>query len=345
MAALMVSSMVRQGVWQAIVSLIVLGGLFIVFMMTVSLTIEMQFWFDITDKDFFWSIGVMTLVGASYFALFQQIAVAQMTFESGNRATGVRLVCFGQFVLLWLSLLAYAWFAAPAANWEQSFAASAMVGATLSALHWAVVGLFVVTEEDGMSKRVRRSLPRSPLFRVLYAPLLPGGSRGFIYLLLNVLAMLAVGWWIVWTYRPTELEHQRFMICLACYLLIYLGIGCALGRWCTAVSHDIRPGHIRVLTLILFAVGCIGPYVPLLFQYDYGSSYHPVMITNPLATLIHVADNRAHSAFIVPVLGVCAGLAVAVNLLAMFRGVREVVLAESGPKPRPAPPLAAAATR
>jgi hypothetical protein len=267
-----------------------------------------------------------------------------MTFESGNRATGIRLVCLGQFLLFWLSLLAYAYFGAAATNWEQQFAETAVVGASLSALHWAVVGLFVATEEDVLSKRVRRSLPRSPLLRVLYAPLLPGGARGFLYLLLNVLALLGVGWWIVWTYLPSELEHQRFMICLACYLLIYLGIGCALGRWCAAVSHDIRPGHIRVLTLILFAVGCIGPYVPLLFQYDYGSSFHPVMITNPLATLIHVADNRAHSAFIVPVLAVGAGLAVLVNVPAMFRGVREVVLAESGPKPRPVPLPATATT-
>jgi threonine dehydrogenase-like Zn-dependent dehydrogenase len=143
---------------------------------------------------------------------------------------------------------------------------------------------------------------------------------------------------------PGNPEDQRFMICLASYLLIYLGIGCALGRWCAALSHDIRPGHVRVLTLILFAVGCIGPYVPLLFQFDYGSSYHPVMITNPLATLLHVADDRAHSPFIVPVLVVGAGLAVAVNLLAMFRGVREVVLAENGTTRRSASPVAASTT-
>lgn len=327
MAALMVSSMVRQGVWQAIVSLIVLGALFIVFMMTISLTVEMQFWFDITDKDFLWMTGILLLVGASYFALFQQIAVAQMTFESDNRATGVRLVCLAQFLLFWLSLLAYAYFAAPSASWAEQLAATSIAGASLSAMHWAVVGLFVATEQDALSKRVRRNLPRSTLLRLLYVPLLPGGARGFLYVLLNVIALLAVGWGIVWMYQPDDSESRRFMICLACYLLIYLGIGCALGRWCAAISHDIRPGHVRVLTLILFAVGCIGPYVPLLFQFDYGSSYHPVMITNPLATLIHVADNRYYTDFIVPVLAVGAGLAVAVNLLAMFRGVKEVVLA------------------
>lgn len=325
MGALMVSSMVRQGVWQAIVSLIVLGGLFIIFLMTVSLTVEMQFWFDITDPDFLWVVGIMVVTGLSYFALFQQIAVSQMTFESDNRATGIRLVCLAQFALFWLGDLAFLWFG-PTSVSPNDYVEMAMVCATISALHWGVVGLFVVTEQDELSKRVRRGLPRSVLLRILLAPLLPGGARGFLYVLLNVAALFAFGMGAALVYAPGEVEHPRFMVSLCSYLLIYLGIGCALGRWLARLSHDIRPGHIRVLTLILFAVGCIGPYVPLLFRMNYSSSYHPVMITNPLATLIHVSDDRFYSSFIVPVLAVGAGFAVLVNLPAMFRGVREVVL-------------------
>lgn len=327
MAALMVSSMVRQGVWQAIVSLIVLGGLFIIFLMTVSLTVEMQFWFDITDRDFLWVVGILVVTGLSYFALFQQIAVSQLTFESDNRATGIRMVCLAQFVLFWLGDLAFLWFGGTTVS-ASDFVGTAIVCATISALHWGVVGLFVVTEQDGLSKRVRRGLPRSVLLRIVLAPLLPGGARGFVYLLLSVAGLLVIGIWAVVTYAPGEIEHQRYMLSLCCYLLIYLGMGCALGRWCGALSHDIRPGHVRVLTLILFAVGCIGPYVPLLFGVHYSSSYHPVMITNPLATLIHLSDGRYYSSFIVPVLGAGAGVAVMVNLQAMFRGIREVVLAD-----------------
>ena len=111
------------------------------------------------------------------------------------------------------------------------------------------------------------------------------------------------------------------------YLVADLGIACALGRWCNALSHEIRPGHVRVLALILFAIGCIAPYVPLLFGADYGGAYSPWMITNPFATLAHLSESRVNSEFVVTTLGVLAAGVLLLNLLAIFRGLREVAFA------------------
>ena len=47
------------------------------------------------------------------------------------------------------------------------------------------------------------------------------------------------------------------------YLAIYLGIATALARWGRAVSNEVKPAHIRVLTFLLFTAGMI---FPLLFK-------------------------------------------------------------------------------
>lgn len=329
MAALMISAMVRAGVWQAIVSLTVLGGLLFLFSMVIPMTVEMDYWFDVTLPDFWWVIGLVLLADAMYFLLFQQIATSQLTFEADNRSSGIRLVCAAQFLLLWAGALGYAFWSAGTAS--SLMGETIMVCTVLSGLHWSVVGLFIATEDGFLSRRIRRNLPRSVLFRLLLSPLLPGGSRGFLFLLLNVGVLVIGGGWLATAYVPADPQIVPLILCMGCYLLVYLGIGSALGRWCGALSSDIRPGHVRVLTLILFAIGCIGPYVPMVFGATYDRAYHPVMITNPLVTLLHVGDERSHSPVIVPALSAAAGLIVLVNLPAVWRGVKEVVFADVSP--------------
>lgn len=327
MAALMVSAMVRAGVWQAIVSLLVLGGLLLLFLMAIPMTEEMQLWFEVSSPEFWWSTADLVLMAGMFFLLFQQIATSQLTFEADNRSTGIRLVCTAQFVLFWVSMLVTVYWLGPAAA-PPTLAPAITACAVVSGLYWAVAGLFFVTEDGFLSRRIRRNLPRNALWRLFLVPLLPGGSRGFLFLLINMGLMLAVGTWLSWKYAPSEPQVATFVLCLVCYLVIYLGLACALGRWCAGLSGDIRPGHVRVLTLILFAVGCIGPFVPLVFGATFARAYHPVMITNPLVTLLHVADTQGYSPVIVPVLSAAAGLAVLANLLAVHRGVREVVTAD-----------------
>ena len=102
----------------------------------------------------------------------------------------------------------------------------------------------------------------------------------------------------------------------------------AVGRWAAALSHDIRPGHVRVLTLILLAIGCIGPYPPYLFGVTYRTSYSLVMISNPLPTLDQLGDGRFQHSTILTVLLIAAAVAVLINVPAMRRGLAEVVFAD-----------------
>jgi len=336
MAALMVSSMVKQGVWQAIVSMIVLAGLLLAFFITVPLTAETQYWFDARSSEFWWTTGLMWLGAASYFALFQQIATAQMTFESDNRASGVRLVCALQVVLLWGSAFALVvWWTSTSGALsdldDMVVACSAIAG-----LHWSAVGLFVVTEDQHLSHRIQRRLPGNPLLRLFLVPWLPGGNRGMIYMLLNIGLLVGIGLLLSTQVLTSQPEVASFVWCLGCYLVAYLGVACGLARWCGRLSHDIRPGHTRVLTLILLAIGCIGPYIPILFGANFNQSYHPIMITNPLVTLVHVVDRPTHSSLIVPIVTGMAALCLLVNLPAMHRGIREVVFAARRGTKKPA---------
>jgi hypothetical protein len=328
MAALMISAMARHKLWQVLTSLGVLGGLFLAFGMVASLMGDLTFRGGaLGERDFWWGMGIALVAAISYFFLFQQIATVHLTFESDNQATGVRLVLSAQSLLLWVGLVALAYLSGTffsTSNLDEGI----LVCAVLSALHWGAVGLFVATEDEYLSRRIRRNLPRNHLLRVLMAPLLPGGSRGFLYLVLNVAAFAAAGCWLAKEYAPAQPQLGSFVLGCACYVLIYVGVGCAVGRWAGALSHDIRPGHVRVLTLILLAIGCIGPYLPYLFGVTYRSSYSPVMISNPLPTLDQLGDGRAYHSTILTVLLIAAGVAVLINVPAMRRGLAEVVFAD-----------------
>src|SRR5690606_9487982 len=115
------------------------------------------------------------VMGSSYFLLFQKIATAQLTFESDDRSSGIRLVCSGQFLLVWLGLFAYA--LVTGTGVDDDLIVAAMI---VSAIHLAVVGLFASTEDSFLSRRVRRDLPASGFRRLLHTPFLQGAARGYL---------------------------------------------------------------------------------------------------------------------------------------------------------------------
>lgn len=325
MLALMISSLVRHRFWQAICTMGLLVGLVGTFWLMLEMTSEFQSSWDLTNADFWWGLAIVSAVAGSFFALFQQIAQSQLTFESDNRVTGIRLVCSAQFALLWTgTIVMTAMGSAGAPDWESAIS---MV-AVLSAILWSIAGLFMVTEPNLLSRRIERNLPAGPLSRLLIAPLLPGGSRGYVFVVFQLLAGVAAGWWWSWVLGLSGSHLLEFITAAASYVVIYLGIACALSRWLGGLSAEIRPGHIRVLSLILFSIGCIGPYVPVLFGIQFNQSYNPLMIPNPLATLEHLSGWGLYAPMVLPILLAASALVLAVNLLAMQRGLRRVVLAE-----------------
>ena len=109
-------------------------------------------------------------------ALLLVAAASQISFPSDNRSTGVRLVMFIQqliFLAVPVVFLQHEYMD------EDVFLAWTMVAAH----YWLVMGFLMIGESPELSRRVRRSLPRSSLARSFCSLFMPGPGRGFLYAL------------------------------------------------------------------------------------------------------------------------------------------------------------------
>jgi ABC-type transport system involved in multi-copper enzyme maturation permease subunit len=332
MGAIAVSAATKQRQWQAFTSLFILGmllqGLFGVLGLVDLFLRE----FDVASASSWWQLAGLVAIGASYFLLCQQVATAHLTFESDDRTSGIRLVCCGQFLLFWLGLLLLPLVPGMGFTLDEDWLAFATV---VSVIHLGAVGLWAVVEDPFLSRRIRRRLPTSLWGRLIRVPLLRGGERGYLYLLMQVLVMIllllvlggdVLAPWVAVSGVTTGTLSLMWALCG--YLICGLGIGCALGRWCRSLSPDVRPAHVRVLLILLAAFGCIGPYLPVLWGQEFSRDYAPIMLTNPFHTLAHVSSEGEYTDMILIVLMVSAALAVLLNSRSMFRGVRDVLTAD-----------------
>ena len=354
MEVLMFATLAKQRVGQGFSAIVVLSQLsFALFgaLGFVLQAIELDT-LRIDTRDFWVATGAILVFGASYFVLFQQVTTAQLTFESDNRITAIRITGMLQFWMLWAALPGWLYFYAVPMGLMRGFDGLLAGLAMASAIHWTVFGLFMVTEGDYLSRRVRRGLPHNPVVRFLAIPFLPGGARGYLNLILQMAAL----WWLVVAFSAWEAarageesaayyvggllafestiwnEVVRLTTALCCYLLFYLGIGCALARWGMAISSEVRPSHARVLTIFVVLAGIIGSYIPVFLELVDWRRYSLVQISNPASTIVELGRDSDRSAVILVLLASGACAAVALNMRAMFHGVLDII----GSHPRPA---------
>jgi hypothetical protein len=329
MIALMLSTLSANRQWQAFntIGMLVLLVWQLIFVLVIGPTMVSNP-IPFEDEEFWWGVGC-TLTGAlTYFLLFQKIAIARLTFESDNRSSAIRIICSVQFVLAWIGLLAVGIY------FGATYVEDEAVGSLLliAALHCFVVGLFASTETDFLSRRIRRNMPKSAAIRFLIAAFMPGGSRGFVYLLLHLAAIFGISRFDLWgpTFGYTgtwEPWLTYWGIALPCYVIAYIGFGTAVGRWGRRITPEIRPAHARVLIVLMGAMAMIAPYLPYAFglvEYRYG--YSLMYISNPFTTLDMLANGRSSSADAVTnLLLAVAFLAVLINVPSSWKGVMELV--------------------
>lgn len=330
MVALMLSTLSNSKQWQAMntigMIILLLWQLAMAFgMSTAALSESVPF----DEPEFWWGL-VSVLIGAgSFFLLFQQIAVSRLTFESGNRSSGVRIICTLQFLLLWGGLLIYGYYYGAVAI-DQHLV---VFFASMSCFQWFLAGLFFSTESEHISRRVRRSVPQSTLYRVLIAPWMPGGRRGLVLLTFHMVALIIIAqlpFWDLWV-------HDTVTV-IALYVICYVAFGAIVGRVGQRITPDFRPAHARVMAILIGALAMIAPYLPALTgMVGPTIGYSWTEITNPVRTLNEVSNGH-HSAFIIPIMYFGASVALLVNLSAMWKGVLELVLYQSPAKKLPARP-------
>ena len=341
MTALMLSSLVKRKAAPGFFSLIVLGMGFAT--MIVNYLFFGAFLVGgifLSAPNFWWTTGCFLLAGVSYFVLFQQLATAQLTFESDNRSSGIRVTCAVQFWLLWICYLG-------SHVYQKRYPPENALWfmAMLSVIHWSVAGLFFTTERDSLSRRIRRGLPKNQLVRCIVVPFLPGGARGFLFVLGNLVAV-----WLLVTGTLTVIEaddsgttfffsfmkvisfkvHDSSRVVsvttgMCFYAVIFLGISTALGRWGRTISNEIRAAHVRIITFLLLMAGTLFPALPRILDIIKTSGFSYVDLTNPYITLLALESRSAPVRDVLFLLLAAATVSLLVSLRAMYTGTTNIL--------------------
>ena len=144
---LAIGAQTKNRISQAFGSLGVIVLAFIGLFMFASFTFQANL--SLGEASTWWGIGIAVFFALSSSYLCQQVAIAQLTFESDNRSSGIRLTVTAQWLIGWLAILGYV------ALFKSSFAdMNIYVMVTLTSIFLTIAGLFVIAEADGLSRRV-----------------------------------------------------------------------------------------------------------------------------------------------------------------------------------------------
>lgn len=264
---------------------------------------------------------------ALVFALVAAITVTSLSLGVGasrlahpeeNRSTSLRV---GGFIASMLVLGWGVWVFQVFGEIEVLF-----VAGILSAMVTALVGTFFATERESLGRRVLGTLPKSMLLRLLALPWLPGGARGFLWVLMTFGVIGAV-------FVLTTANHvigttfgsivPRFGIGLAsilAYLVIYTQLFAGLfPNWKSSPKRMLLN---RVIVVILFVLGVVVPniYGFLTQNQELAEGRH---YGNPIWSLLKIInEERAATP-----LFVAAGLVLGLQLFRVMPAIKEVLSA------------------
>jgi hypothetical protein len=320
MISLLLAALARRRGWQVFLSVAIITALLFATVISFFLVASaLMFMGPVMREPLFWTLlATLLTVYLTYFVLAFQLSAAQLTFESDNRSSKVRVALEVQF------LVALGW----AAYWcVVSGAGFVFVLIALSCMffaHWFVVGAFLAAESPGFSKRVARQVPRRTYWRAIAALFLPGPGTGMGYLLSHlicVVAMVALGELTADVLAPavatlpataTGRWPTAFALVAASYVFVYCGLG---GMAVRAIRRWRRVPVLAgaAVTWLIAAVGSLVPsFFALVLPDHQFLDYRIWQITDPIATLVEIYD---HATFELALIAIPCGLAALVGLL------------------------------
>jgi hypothetical protein len=186
------------------------------------------------------------------------------------------------------------------------------------ACQWLVAGSLMLREPQFLSLRARRSLARSPLQRVASAWLNPGGSWGYIFVVVSFGSALLV----VEAHRRISLVALRSdaqfdwtmigAVLMACHLVLYLGLARLL-------LLQIQKRNPRIsgflIVILLLALGSVLPiFISLVLNGFNNYSFEPYSIFNPMWSVLEAFQENSVVLGSLPLL-ILAALAVFLAVL------------------------------
>jgi hypothetical protein len=321
--ALAIGTQARNTTFQALSALFVIvtsiGGMMAFFGSMTAAGNNIRF----DEPDTWWALALVVFLGLSTGYVCEQVAVAQLTFDSDNRSTRIRLAAGAQWLLCWVGLLTFL-----IVRQRPPMTADGVTAIlTTTATYITLAGLLLVSAPDSLSRRVSRGLPRSRALRVLCAPFLPGGARGLLYALMS-LVLLAIFVMVLlpqltMTSILNDQQATQYAIALAAYSLIYLGAGTLLARLLRRVAQGIHSYQVLAILALANALLIIGSQVIHFLTRVFTPQL--IDVVNPIITLQSIADAGHGSVDAVSCLVVAAGVAMVANARALWRGIRDIV--------------------
>jgi hypothetical protein len=299
----------------------------------------------------FWTVnnGLATIY-VTTFALMYFAAAAMITFCSENRSSALR-ICMLVQQAAWIGWMAYFWIR------DDYHLQAIHILATMAAIYWYAMGAMMTSEQEGMSQRVRRRLPKSFLGRMFLSWFNPGPATGYMFAVANGSAIVAIcligmkvadnrgtrgGW-------PSASEMLFALVVGLAYGIAYLGIGKLVISLLRRVAHVNMFAGVLIHFLVILA-GCGIPTTIQLMSVDLRMlDYTYWQIFNPVWSLAYLMDNGVPAEgpvliLLVPAAAVCVLL---LNLRSIVRELQDVRVtapkrvlqdeAELHPAPAPTP--------
>ncbi len=294
--ALALSTLTKSRIFQGILGLALIAGILWVYLMSVGGILQSGGLFDPPDSwQFYWPM--LILIGALWaVAMFlREIAISALTFESDNRSSGIRITLTVLFLFFWSSLPVLCFFVGGPFSARDVHQMS--VAYTVStAIALGIVSLFLVAEPVELSRRVRRQIPRNRMLKMLVAPWFPGASRGYLFVLVHVVAMIGILLLIMILIGPYSAPSSSYygyyggygerhpVVFSLDYLVIYAGVACLATRLARTQFPQLRAAELRLSAFIIVLGIVLAPHIfdvlrLMLGKWD--NDFHFWMILSP----------------------------------------------------------------
>jgi hypothetical protein len=218
--------------------------------------------FMLDSREAWAAAGAVTLLGLCIWGLFYLLSVAAVSARSSNRMLAVRVFVTACWILFGVILTVWSWID------RSPLPISLWLFTSVTLLSFALI--FVLSERETWTPRVRRSIPRGKLRRLWAWPFFTGAAGGVIWcLVLGAITLLATQLiYVTIPYVPTPFmspkkmdDNLALMTGVQLYAVCYGMTGLLVRRLLAPKSPPILGA---VVSCILIAVGCL---LPLLLAY------------------------------------------------------------------------------
>ena len=223
-----------------------------------------------------WALAATTALCFVSMANLVLLAENRLSLPIEDRSTALRVGFFIQYLLI------LTWLVAPLLAKAVGYSAPDVLTGlgVLGGVHLAVTAIFAITEDMVLSRRVFRRVQKS-LSRPWFAIFRPGGGRGAMWILTQMIVLLIAGYSI-----HTSDQDFRWLLAVCGYVCFFSGVPTVILR--RMFKSTIRTSYVRAGILLFFPIVGISADV---FQYFLApsrifdgtfSAYH---ILNPFRAL------------------------------------------------------------